>query len=280
VDLLSAIEEKLASRLEPREWKLLCAYEEEAILKASDLGLAVIDIFSEEYPVILKRLDDPPLVLFVKGRPSALYTQRPLAIVGSRTPSSYTRKAGSMLSSLAASKASCVVSGLAIGCDTIAHYEALAKGSCTVAILAHGLDTVYPASNKALASDIVESGGCLVSEYPLGTPPRPNQFIARDRIQAGLSNSGILLQSSAQGGSMHAMRALLKIGSRIGVLVPPGLPCCLEDWSGATELIGLSKVIQLDPRSDAISSDLDILIGNNSLRDVERASIQPSLFDL
>ena len=277
-DLSLAIESKLSAGLDPRDWRLLCAYGEETVAKALDHGLSVVDILSAEYPGGLKRLDDPPLVVFVKGQPTAMRTQYPLAIVGSRSPCAYTKKAGAAMSGLAASKASSIISGLAVGCDSIAHSQALLNGTPTVAVVAHGLDIVYPSVNKSLAIDIVESGGCLVSEYPIGAPPRPNHFIARDRIQAGLSMSGILLQSSKNGGSMHAMRALLKINARVGVLVPPHSSSRTEEWGGTLELMGLSETICLDPESKDMPLGLDALVAEGLVEKSEEREIQASLF--
>lgn len=278
IDLQSLIESALYPKLTSQEWKSLCKRGEEIIEESLARGFSVIDCFSPDYPQNLSRLDSSPLVIFVRGAASALRTQRPLAIVGSRDPCAYTRENGAIVSGVAASKATSVISGLAIGCDTIAHREALAKDVLTVGVVAHGLDIIYPKANERLADEIIASGGCLVSEYPTETPPRPNQFIERDRIQAGLSLSGLLLQSSSHGGSMHAMRALQKLNARIGVLAPPPNSSTSDEWGGTIELIMTGEAITLDAASESLHSDAEHLVGENASNSPVERFTQTQLF--
>src|SRR4029077_18875204 len=93
-----------------------------------------------------------------------------------------------------------IVSGLALGVDTLCHEAALSLGGHTVAILANGLDSVYPAQNKELAERILSAGGALVREQPLGTPALPRNLVARDRLQSGMSAATIVMQTDLIGG--------------------------------------------------------------------------------
>ena len=113
-----------------------------------------------------------------------------------------------------------VVSGLALGCDAAAHRGVIEAKGHTVAILAHGLQTIAPAQHKDLASKILDSGGALVSQFPMGRPAIPQQFATRDKTQAGMSKGVVLVQSDLTGGSMIASRAAIKYGRWLAVPHP------------------------------------------------------------
>ena len=100
--------------------------------------------------------------------------------------------------------------GLAIGCDTCAHRGALKVSGKTTAFLAHGLTTIYPPQNESLAKEIIEKGGLLMSEYPIGTNLSPYNLVARDRLQAGLAMATLVIQTGEKGGTMHAALTTLK----------------------------------------------------------------------
>lgn len=112
------------------------------------------------------------------------------------------------------------MSGLAVGIDAAAHVAALEAGGHTVAVLGHGLQTIYPREHAALAERILDQGGALVSEYPFGTPLVPRRLFERDRIQAGLSQAVVMVQSKPDGGSMHTAKAALRYGRRLYVPAP------------------------------------------------------------
>jgi DNA processing protein len=141
-----------------------------------------------------------------------------LAIIGTREITSGGEKAGLYLAKEFAKRGLCIVSGLAIGCDTCGHRGALAVGGKTVAFLAHGLDTIYPPENEGLAKEIVEKGGLLVSEYPAGTPINRHFLVARDRLQAGLAKATLVIQTGVSGGTMHASNTTLEAGKTLYVV--------------------------------------------------------------
>ena len=125
-----------------------------------------------------------------------------VAIVGTRKPTSYGKEVTFNLAYRLAQKGVVIVSGLALGIDAIAHRAAMEAGGTTIAILANGLDSIYPAAHRALAEQIVASGGALISEYPPGTPARDFQFLARNRIVSGLSDAVVVTEAAARSGTL------------------------------------------------------------------------------
>jgi DNA processing protein len=139
-------------------------------------------------------------------------TNRAVAIVGTREPTQQGRQIAERITQYFAANRWQVVSGLALGIDTVVHTATLSSNSTTVAVLAHGLDKVYPPENAELADRIVEQGGVLMSEYAYGSRSFPSNFVERDRIQAGLACGVVMVQSDESGGSWHASRAALRYG--------------------------------------------------------------------
>lgn len=195
---------------------------EEAIKRAQQVidihkkyGIGIVTYYEDEYPSILRNTVneegklDPPMILYYKG--DLAITQMPgLAIIGTREVTDFGRQAGLYLAQEFSKKGFCIVSGLAVGCDTIGHKGALNVGGKTIAFLAHGLDTVYPSENKGLAQEIVEKGGLLFSEYPIGMGVNRYNLVARDRLQAGMSLATLVIQTGVNGGTMHAANATLE----------------------------------------------------------------------
>ncbi len=170
-----------------------------------DAGVHAVPYFDERYPERLRNIDDPPVVLFVKGQIEAMHGGQSVAIVGTRNPTSFGERAAHSAGKLAAESGIVVVSGLALGCDTKAHEGCVESAGVGVAVLAHGLDRVYPAANRDLAERILECGGCLVSEVPVGVKPTRWAFAYRDRIQSGLSDRVLVIETDVKGGTMHTV---------------------------------------------------------------------------
>ncbi len=171
---------------------------------------------SDEYPELLRRIDDPPGKLYVDGDTSVLGLPA-LAIVGSRNP---TRGGERNAFEFARHLAGCgfaIVSGLAQGIDTAAHRGALSGGGTTVAVLGHGIDRVYPAANRELAAAIVRQGA-LVSEYPLGSAPRREYFPQRNRIISGLALGTIVVEAAQRSGSLITARLAAEQGREVFAL--------------------------------------------------------------
>ncbi|MBA9070194.1 DNA processing protein [Methylobacterium sp. RAS18] len=173
---------------------------------SADAGIKVLGFHDEEYPVRLRDTPDPPAILYVKGNVSPLHAPRAVAVIGTREPTEYGGKVARKLALRVAEAGYAVVSGLAHGCDTLGHEGCLDAGGVGIAVMAHGLDKVYPAANRGLAQRLVENGGCLVSEYPVGVTPMRNAFAERDRIQSGLSDAVLVIETDVKGGTMHTVR--------------------------------------------------------------------------
>jgi DNA processing protein len=152
------------------------------------------------YPCRLRQIYDYPPVLYVKGNLPA-EDEPCLAIVGTRRPTIYGRQATEeIVSDLARSKIT-IVSGLARGIDSVAHRAALDAGGKTIAVFGSGLDIVYPSENARLAQSIIEHGA-LVSEFPLGVKPRPENFPLRNRIMSGLSHGVLVVEAGEKSGAL------------------------------------------------------------------------------
>ncbi len=166
------------------------------------------------YPARLLDTADPPLLLFVQGRPDALAQAARLAVVGSRNPTPQGEQNARAFAQALAEAGLCIVSGLALGVDGAAHEGALAGGGFTLAVVGTGLDRVYPSRHRALAHRIAEQGA-LISEYPLGTPPLAHHFPQRNRIIAGLGLGTLVVEAALQSGSLITARLAAEQGSEV-----------------------------------------------------------------
>lgn len=181
---------------------------------SEQLGIGALSIYDDEYPEILMSTineqgkEDAPLLLYYRGNLDILMKPA-VAIVGTREPSSEGVEAGLYYGKEFAKNGFNVVSGLALGCDTAGHQGALEANGVTTAFLAHGLDTIYPPQNTKLAEEIINHGGLLLSEYPIGTQVTKYSLASRDRLQAGLSLATIVIQTGVKGGTMHAATTTL-----------------------------------------------------------------------
>jgi DNA processing protein len=167
----------------------------------------------------VRNMGSPPWGVHTRGNQQLVSAPVRVGIVGSRHPRSANANAARQIASSLARAGCTVVSGLAIGIDGIAHRAAHEAGGTNIAVLGSGCDCVYPASNRRLARDMVESGrGLLVSEYARDSPAYPMQFVARNRIIAGLSHFLIVIQARSRSGSMSTVDFAQSIGLEIGVV--------------------------------------------------------------
>lgn len=165
---------------------------------------------SPDYPRLLRDIDHPPPVLYVKGELLAV-DEWAVAVVGTRHASAYGKEAARRLTRGLAEAGLTVVSGLALGIDGIAHQTALEVGGRTVAVLACGLDIVYPTRHADLARRI-EAAGALVSDYPLGTRPEASNFPPRNRIISGMSLGTLVVEAGRESGALITLRYALEQG--------------------------------------------------------------------
>ena len=162
-----------------------------------------ISIKNNKYPNQLKNIYDPPAKLYVLGNRFIL-NQRNFAIVGSRKATQYGKKIAMQISKELAENGLNVVSGLAIGIDSYAHLGCLQVKDAgkTIAVLGSGLDGIYPKENRKLAEQIINSGGCIISEYPIGSKIEKNNFPQRNRIISGLSEGILVVEASQKSGAL------------------------------------------------------------------------------
>jgi DNA processing protein len=191
------------------------------LARAEARGLRVVGWDEPDYPERLRRLYDPPPVIWVRGQLVAGEGDRSVAVVGSRAASPQgTALARQVARDLAAAGVT-VVSGLARGIDAAAHRGALEAGGRTVAVLGSGLDRVYPPENGPLG-DAVAGSGVLVSEFPLGVGPRPEHFPRRNRVIAGWGLGVVVVEATERSGALVTARAALDEGRE--VMAVPGHP--------------------------------------------------------
>lgn len=200
-------------------WSLALEEAEKQVEEAERYGARILSPLDPDYPSLLAATKDDPFLLFVRGS-LAPDPAKSVAVIGTREPTKHGIIIAQRITLYLVEQGRSVVSGLAKGCDAIAHQAALDHGGHTVAVLAHGLHTVAPKTNLRLAEDILNKGGALISEYRFGIEPRPEFFVKRDRIQAGLAQGVVMIQSDHKGGSLHASRAALDYGRWLAVPYP------------------------------------------------------------
>ena len=186
---------------------------DEELAKAEEMGIRIVTLVDEEYPSLLREIDDPPLVLYAAGE-LPIDTARAIAIVGTRRASRYGNLVAGRFASRLALRGITIVSGLAAGIDSAAHQGALDVGGKTIAVLGSALDCIYPKRNRALFERIA-SHGTVISEYPLGTKPAKWTFPQRNRIISGLSRGVIVVQAPERSGALITARLALEQGREV-----------------------------------------------------------------
>lgn len=213
-------------------------------------GVTAVPFSDPSYPPLLKEIYDPPGILFVRGRlPSP---QCPtLAVVGSRHPTNYGAQTITSLIEPLVRAGTTIVSGLAYGIDTLAHRAVLQAQGITVAVLGSGLDRehLFPSANYLLAKEILNNGGSLISEFPLGAPPLKQNFPLRNRIIAGLCQGVLVVEAASTSGSLITARAALEAGRE--VFAVPG-SIFSENSKGTNQLIKMGAQI--------VTEEQDILL--------------------
>ena len=200
------------------------------------LRISVITWKDATYPPLLRKIEYSPPVLYLCGNLTDDDRRFSLGIVGTRKMTAYGRQVTEHFASQLAKGKVTIVSGLALGIDTVAHTAALDTGGRTIAVLASGLDTIYPSSNYALARRIVESGqGVLMSSFPLGIRPETGNFPARNHLISGLSLGVLVTEAPPKSGALITANSALNQGREV-FAVPAGI---FSPASG-----GVNKLIQ------------------------------------
>lgn len=164
-----------------------------------------INIDSDEYSFLLKNIENPPETLYAMGNISLL-NKPAIAIVGTRKPTNDGKKSANKIANFYAKKGYVIVSGLAFGVDTIAMTNAVSINAPVIGVLPSPVDNVMPKKNRPLAEKIIKKGGLLISEYFEGDRVFKSQYVERNRIISGIAYQTIIVETSADGGTMHTVK--------------------------------------------------------------------------
>ncbi len=236
--LASGLESRIIDEFESARAKL---DPPEAYSKMIEAGVRAIQPGDDGFPRRLREIPDPPSLLYVLGELQER-DEWSLAVVGTRRPTAYGRQVTKALVGELTDAGLTIVSGLARGVDGIAHETALERDGRTIAVVACGLDRVYPPEHKRLQTHILDSGGAILSEYPLGMPPDGRFFPRRNRIIAGVSLGALVTEAGEKSGTWHTVTSALDQGRE--VFAVPG-PITSEQSMGANNVIkrGLGKLV-------------------------------------
>jgi DNA processing protein len=205
-----------------------------------DGGGNYITPIDPDYPPRLLEIFDPPAVLWYRG--DATLLRRPgIAVVGTRHPTPYGSGMSQMLSRDLAVRGMLILSGMARGIDTFAHRGALEAGGKTVAVWGTGIDVIYPKENKRLAEQILDSGGTILSEYPMGTFPAPQNFPVRNRILSGMSVGVLVIEASENSGTRITARCAVEQNRE--VFAVPGNVTSKGSWTPNTLIKQGAKLV-------------------------------------
>lgn len=196
-------------------------------------NIDIISIEDKQYPNILKEIYDPPICLYIRGNKEIL-NNKSISIVGCRKATDYGRKVARDFAYNVSKQDINIISGLAIGIDSEAHLGAVEANKKTIAVLGNGLDTIYPKENINLSQKILDSGGAIISEYPLGIKPKKENFPARNRIISGMSNGLLVVEAKEKSGTLITVDFALEQGR--DVFVVPG-NIVSENSAGTNDLI-------------------------------------------
>ena len=213
---------------------------QEELAKAAGAKARIISLSDAEYPPRLKEIYDPPVILFVKGSVELL-SQPGIAMVGTRHPTPYGTGMAERLATDLAARGLVIISGLARGIDTASHRGTIAAKGKTIAVLGTGIDVFYPKENTRLAEQILALGGALISEFPIGTPPTPQNFPIRNRIISGMSAGVLVVEAAEYSGTRITSRCALE--QNRDVYAVPGNVTNKNSWGPNTLIKQGAKLV-------------------------------------
>lgn len=239
-------------------------------------GIRVLIWDDDDYPRRLREIANPPPVLYLRGALSDA-DEWAVAIVGTRRITAYGHQIAERIAAHLVAAGITVVSGLALGVDTVAHQSALDSGGRTLAVLGSGVDRIYPPRNRKLAEDIIESGA-LISDYPPGTPPEAGNFPPRNRIISGLSLATVVVEAGERSGALITANFAAEQGR--DVFAVPGNVLAPQS-RGTNHLIQTGAFPLLDPQEILDTLDLTRVVEYRQARIVLPAdATEARLFDL
>jgi DNA processing protein len=244
--------------------------------KAAEAGARIVSLSDPEYPSRLKEIYDPPVILFVKGSVEVL-AQPGIAMVGTRHPTPYGSGMAERFSIDLAARGLVIISGLARGIDTASHRGAIAAKGKTVAVLGTGIDVMYPKENTRLTEQIIALGGALITEFPVGTSPAPQNFPIRNRIISGMSVGVLVVEAAEYSGTRITSRCALE--QNRDVYAVPGNVTNKSSW-GPNTLIkqGAKLVATWEDVWEELPTDIQLALSSmqaNESPEPETASLFP-----
>jgi DNA processing protein len=272
---VDGISTNLAKRIRQasRERESIEKFTEKELKKLEKLGGKLITIWDQEYPSILKKIYDPPILFYILGE-FAESDQYSIAIVGTRQPTNYGKVQAERISMDLAKQGITIISGMARGIDSIAHNAAIKSGGRTIAVIGSGLDVIYPAENKKLFEKIAENGA-IVSEFNLGTKPDAQNFPRRNRIISGLSLGVIVIETATSGGAMQTASFALDQNREVFAL--PG-NVGVRQAEGTNLLIQKSEA-ELIISADDVINELELKLKPVLGKNIPKQQIDLSLFE-
>ncbi|AEX51407.1 Rossmann fold nucleotide-binding protein [Rahnella aquatilis CIP 78.65 = ATCC 33071] len=241
-------EKSLNKKYSANEIDSAVSFAEDQIHKSDTQKHRIISFFDKEYPHSLRLIETPSPILFCAGNLEAL-NEKCITVIGTREPTGHGEIIAKNLTKWFSENGWNIVSGLAIGVDSLAHQACIDVQGKTIAVLAHGLETIYPKSNRKLAEDILAQNGTLVSEYHYDSFIARSNFVKRDAVQAALASAVFLVQSGVPGGSLHASKAALDLNRPLIV-------------------VGQSKTDLINNESKCKAN---ILLSGNNLNEIKKA---------
>ena len=256
LDLKQTLGEKLSSKFETFRKEFDIEKYEEGLSKKK---INYICLFEKSYPERLRKIKNPPIILYSKGKSDFNLEHKFLAVVGTRKITSYGRTITQMFAGKLAEQGLVIVSGLAIGVDGVAHTACLDSRGITVAVLGNGVDICFPRENQRIYDRILEKNGAIISEYPPGQEPSVGSFPARNRIVAGLSDGILVTEGASDSGSLITANFGLEFGRKVFAVPGP-----ITSSLSAAPLRLIEKGAKLVVSPDDVIKDLGFKI--NDLR--------------
>src|SRR5437588_7453804 len=213
---------------------------QEELARAAGIGVRVVTLDDSDYPNELKQIYDPPPVLYVRGEVSTI-SQPGIAVVGTRHPTPYGTGMAERLACDLAARGLIIISGMARGVDTAGHRGAIAGKGKTVAVFGTGIDVIYPKENTRLSEQILALSGALISEFPIGTFPAPQNFPIRNRIISGMSVGVLVVEAAEYSGTRITARCALEQNRE--VFAVPGNVTNKNSWGPNTLIKQGAKLV-------------------------------------
>jgi len=239
----------------------------------SKINGEIITVWDDAFPSLLKKIYDPPLLLYTKGS-FTKNDEYSIAIVGTRQPTNYGKIQTERIASELANQNITIVSGMARGIDSIAHKATLKAGKRTIAIIGSGLDVIYPPENKKLFDEISENG-LIISEYELGMKPNAENFPKRNRIISGLSLGCIVVETGIAGGAMQTASFALDQNREV-FAVPGNLNVKQSEGTNLLIQRGEAKLIR---NSEDVLLELELKLKPIIGKNIQKPKIEMNLFE-